>query len=319
MTELITDVHTHPLLAEYKRILTGDADAIAAEGVALPPWNLVLHLENMDEHGIGAGILSLPGMTNVLVGKDASANARGLNEELAAVVSQHPDRLGAFAVVPMHDIDAALIETAYALDDLNLDGVCVGPQFAGTYLGDDYYDPWFEELNRRGATLFVHPDAPPGFSVETSKMNVSVVEFMFETTRMVATMVLSGAKRRFARVNIIATHGGGTIPYLATRISLAGSMPWGYRGGPKLDAADILTGLASFYFDLTAATAPAALDGLHALVPPTQLLMGFDYPLMPPQTIEPAKKTFELYSGFDDNEKALIISGNAHRLFPRFA
>ena len=77
-------------------------------------------------------------------------------------------------------------------------------------------------------------------------------------------------------------------------------------------------GLPSFYFDLTAARAPASLDGLRALVPPTQLLMGFDYPLMPPQTIEPAKTSFAAYGGFDGTEKAQIISGNAQRLFPRF-
>jgi Amidohydrolase len=113
VTELITDVHTHPLLAEYKRILTGDANAETADGVAMPRWTLDLHMENMDEHGIGAGILSLPGMTNVLVGGDACASARRLNDELATTVSEYPARLGAFAVVPMHDMDAALAETAY--------------------------------------------------------------------------------------------------------------------------------------------------------------------------------------------------------------
>ena len=48
-----------------------------------------------------------------------------------------------------------------------------------------------------GATVFVHPDEPPGFSVEDATMNVAVLEFMFETTRMAATMVLSGAEQRF--------------------------------------------------------------------------------------------------------------------------
>jgi 6-methylsalicylate decarboxylase len=126
VTELITDVHTHPLLAEYKRILTGDANAETADGVAMPRWTLDLHMENMDEHGIGAGILSLPGMTNVLVGGDACASARRLNDELATTVSEYPARLGAFAVVPMHDMDAALAETALPNQTAGVAGPIVG-------------------------------------------------------------------------------------------------------------------------------------------------------------------------------------------------
>ena len=141
---------------------------------------------------------------------------------------------------------------------------------------------------------------------------------MFETTRMVTTMVLSGAKQRFDRINLIATHGGGTIPYLAHRIGLAGSMPWAYRDGPKLGPQEIMASLASFYFDLTAATSATTLDALRALVPADRLLMGFDYPLMPEATIDPGQQAFDRYPGFDDDEKRKIASGNARRLLPRF-
>ena len=199
MNDLITDVHTHPILPAYKDILTGDASADSSAGVTLPRWDLDADLENMDDHAIGVSVLSMPGLNNVNKGDDAATVARGLNEELAATVARCPERLGAFAVVPMNDMAAALSETAYAFDALKLDGVCVGTNFAGTYLGGDYFDPWLAELDERGATVFVHPDEPPGFSVEDATMNVAVLEFMFETTRMAATMVLSGAEQRFQR------------------------------------------------------------------------------------------------------------------------
>jgi predicted TIM-barrel fold metal-dependent hydrolase len=218
----------------------------------------------------------------------------------------------------MDNMNAALAEMAYALDVLELDGVYADTHLAGKYLGDASYDPWFEEMNRRGVTLFVHPTAPPGFDGRTSRMNVSVLEFMFDSTRMVTHMVLSGAKQRFAGIRIISTHGGGTIPYLAQRISMAGAFPWAYPGGPKLTPPEILAALGSFHFDLTASTGPASLDALLRLVPAERLLMGFDFPLMPPQSIAPAKEALDSYPGLSDEQRRAIASGNASRLFARF-
>lgn len=146
----------------------------------------------------------------------------------------------------MHDMDAALAETAYALDVLKLDGLSAATHFRGLHLGESPYDPWLEEMNRRETVLFVHPEEPEGFDVSTSRLNVSALEFMFETTRMIATMVLSGAKDRFKKVRVIATHGGGTMPFLAPRIGLISQMPWAYRGGPKLSPEEVKTALGSF-------------------------------------------------------------------------
>ena len=195
----------------------------------------------------------------------------------------------------------------------------MGTHFRGQYLGDARYDPWFDEMNRRRAVLFVHPDASPDFDPKTSRFNVSVLDFMFDSTRMVANLVLSGTRQRFEQIPIISTHGGGAIPYLATRISLAGSMPWGYRGGPRLTSAEIMKALSLFYFDLTASTAPASLDALLRLVPSEKLLIGTDYPLMPSGTIAPALRSFEAYDGLDEAAKNAIASGNAKALLRRLA
>jgi len=35
---------------------------------------------------------------------------------------------------------------------------------------------------------------------------------MFDTTRMIANMVATGAKKRFSNIKIISTHGGGHHP-----------------------------------------------------------------------------------------------------------
>src|SRR5258705_10711225 len=101
---------------------------------------------------------------------------------------------------------------------MKMEGVSTSTSIRDVYLGERQFDPWFEELNRRGATLFVHPTFAKATQALLIGLNPSVLEFMFDTTRMIANMVATGAKKRFSNIKIISTHGGGTIPYLVSPI-----------------------------------------------------------------------------------------------------
>lgn len=315
----IIDVHAHALLPLWLNAIKqslGDRP-LSIAGVPVPAWSVPGHLAMMEQNGIATSILSWPSAASFLKGDAAKDLARAMNEEFARIIGEHPNQFGAFAVLPLDDIDTTLDEMAYALDVLKLDGLAMSTSAGGQYLGDAYFDPLLEEMHRRGVTLFVHPGAPPGFDVSADGLNVSVLEFMFESTRMATNMVLSGAKARFDRINIICTHGGGTIPYLAHRVGILEPLFGAGHGRPTLSRQEIFDGLGSFYYDLTAATHPAQLDALRRLVPPARLLMGFDYPMMPATEIAPAKALFAAYTEFDAAEKAQIAHGNAGQLFPR--
>jgi predicted TIM-barrel fold metal-dependent hydrolase len=264
-------------------------------------------------------MLSLPGATNFLTGRDARALARAINEELANIVGRHSARFGAFAVVPLDNMETAIEETVYAMDVLKLDGISSSTHYLEKYLGDSYFDPWFDEMNRRGTTLFAHPVPPASFRPGGGGLDVSILEFMFESTRMVANLVLSGTKKKYSDIKIISTHGGGTIPYLASRISILEPVFGAGEGRAILSSDEVIAGLGSFYFDLTASTAAASLAAVRHLVPADQLLMGFDYPMMPASTIAPARSRFAAYGNLSQNERDMILSRNAIRLFPRLA
>jgi predicted TIM-barrel fold metal-dependent hydrolase len=111
----------------------------------------------MDEHDISACVLSDPDSANHARGQEARDIARRVNETLADIVSRHPSRFGAVATLPGQDADGTTAEIAYALDTLKMDGVSTSTSISDVYLGEPQFDPWFEELNRRGSTLFVHP------------------------------------------------------------------------------------------------------------------------------------------------------------------
>lgn len=300
----IIDVHSHAILP------------IGQQPPATPPaWSVESTLALMDSHGIQAVILSVPDAANYLVGQEARDVARRINETLAGIVSRHPKRFGAMATLPGRDLDAALDEMDYALGDLGMDGVSTSTSINDLFLGEEFFDPWFAEMDRRAVTLFIHPAMTIAPSPDIG-LNPSVFEFMFNSTRMLANMVLSGAKERFSRIRMISTHAGGTLPFLRERVEiLATHFPLG-RGRKPLSKEQIRAGFASFYYDMTASTTTSQLDGLLDLVPPSQLLFGFDIPYMPQSTITPTISDIANFARFSDEDLRVMARDTPFSLYP---
>jgi 6-methylsalicylate decarboxylase len=305
----IIDVHSHPILPYGQGAPVGP-------GQKQPDWSVESAISYMDEHDISACVLSDPDSANHATGQEARDIARRVNEALADIVSRRPRRFGAVATLPGQDADGAVTEIAYALDTLKMDGVSTSTSINDVYLGEPQFDPWFEELNRRGATLFAHPTFTKASQALLIGLNPSVLEFMFDTTRMIANMVAIGAKKRFPNIKIISTHGGGTIPYLVNRIQMLEHTFGVGTGRLELSLKEVREGIASFYYDLTAATSEAQLGAILKLVPASQLVMGLDFPLMPKSTFAPAIADIGRYPAFNKADLQGLSHGNAGRLYP---
>src|SRR6202158_873888 len=305
----IIDVHSHP-------ILPFGEGAPVGPGRKPPDWSVESALSYMEEYDIAACVLSDPDSANHATGQEARDIARRVNETLADIVSRHPSRFGAVATFPGQDADGAVAEIAYALDTLKMDGVSTSTSISDVYLGEPQFDPWFEVLTRRGATLFVHPTFTKATQALLIGLNPSVLEFMFDTTRMIANMVATGAKKRFSNIKIISTHGGGTIAYLVTRIQM---LEHAFGVGPgrlELSPEEVREGIASFHYDLTAATSEAQLGAILPLLPVSQLGMGLDFPLMPKSTFASAIAEVGRYPAFSEADLQSLSYGNAGRLNP---
>jgi hypothetical protein len=110
-----------------------------------------------------------------------------------------------------------------------------------------------------------------------------------------------------------------TEAYLLTRIETLEKAFGPGKGRVHLGPEEIREGLASFYYDLTAATSPAQLFALHQMVPTTQLLMGFDNPFMPAWTLPPAIQDIQRWNGFSDKDVSSLARRNAEWLYPALA
>ena len=315
----IVDVHSHPSMPLYHQLIeafaTMNSEQRFSDRIAFPPglplWSAGQALEAQDRHHISAQVLSLPDVTLGLRGETARQWARRINEALAEIVSDHPGRFGAFAVIPHDDMDSTLREIEYALDVLKLDGICTSTNIRGTYIGDPALDPWLAELHRRSAVLFIHPTMP----TTLNPVVPPVIEFSFDTARMVMNMVLSGAKRRFSGVKVISTHGGGAIPSVSHRLEIV--QPLVTQG--KFSTEQIREDLRSFYYDLTSCMGAVSLGAEAAFVGSAKLLMGFDYPYGPETLISAESERFYAFGGMSEQDKVAVAHANALALFPRLA
>jgi 6-methylsalicylate decarboxylase len=313
----LIDVHTHLITQAYQTSMSG-AGITDVGGFPMPDWSVRTALEVMDDHGISASLLSIsaPGI-DFVSGEAALLLARSINEEQAAIVQRHPTRFGALAILPLPDIEAALVELDHALGPLAFDGVVLFSNIQGIYLGDPRFAPLFDELERRHATVLVHPTPPSGFDPRLLGYPAPSVEFMFESTRMVMSLVGSGTLRRCPNVRIIVPHGGGTVPYLANRIARHIARFTGIE--PPISQEAAFAALATLYYDLTSATHPTALDGLLRITTPDHLLFGSDFPFLSAALIPEAKANIGTHPGFDPEARAAIARNTARTLFPGLA
>lgn len=308
------DVHHHIVPREYVKALNS-LGITKTSGVTFPQWSENMMFDVMDRNGIRAAITSIssPG---VYFGDSAFAQelARICNEFSANLVHGNPQRFGAFATLPLPDVDAALEEIDYAMDSLGLDGVVLMTNFGGRYLGDPLFDEVFRELNRRKAVVFVHPTDPAGVKHIGLDVPYSLYEYTFDTTRTITNLIYSGTIERNPHVQFIFSHAGGTIPFLAWRISLGLFM---ITDAAKNAPQGFISYLKKIYYDTALSTTPYALRSLQELVESSQILFGSDYPFAPENLTAEQIKQLDSYDGFDTEERTRIEQGNALRLFPR--
>ncbi len=303
------DIHTHlapPFWADALSSHGGDPS-----GWAAPEWSPEKLLDFMGEERIAISMLSLtaPGIEGWR-GDDRVDIARRVNDYGAGLVADRPDRFGYLASLALPDVDAGLAEIRRCYDNLGVDGVCLHSNYEHIYLGDDRFLPIWEELDRRSATVFMHPTTPeakvlPGIPGP-------IEDYPADTTRSALQLVVAGHMTRFSKVKIILSHGGGFLPYAASRFAeLIASLH------PNRTAEFLLDELSRFYFD-TALVGPSGLPSLLAFARPGHILYGTDYPY----ASAPVSKTF---SHLLDTSTELSaqqvdeIGADARKLFKRLS
>ncbi len=311
MVPLRIDVHHHILPPGYTAEVGDSRIGPLIVAGRTPDWSPARSLEAMDRNGIATAVTSIsaPGLWF----GDVQATrklARYCNEYAATMRRDHPGRFGFFASLPLPDIDASLAEIEYGLDVLRADGIGLLTNYDGRYPGDEAFAPVFDELNRRGAIVYFHPAAAPCCSC-LPEIPAATLDFPFDTTRAVTSLLYSGALSRFRRIRFIFSHAGGTVPFLAQRIARLAVKPEFKRHVPD----GVVTELQRLFYDTALSANLFTFRSLLQLVSPAQVLFGSDYPFAPESTlVDTVRGLSEL--GLTDVDLLAIERDNALRLMP---
>lgn len=274
-------------------------------------WTPERSLAEMERGGIATSILSVTQpAVGFLSAQDAATTARECNEYMKQLTLAHPGRFGMFALLPMPHVDETLAEIAYALDVLKADGVAFMTSYGTKWLGDPAFAPVMQELNRRRAVAYTHPNNQD-CCVNLAGLPSVAIEYGTDTTRTIGNLVMSGASAKLPDISFIFSHAGGTITSLTERFTV--QLP-GYAEYKAFTAAGVMAELRRFYYDTAQAANPIAMAALTQMVDTRQILFGTDYPYRTaPEQVK------GLQGIFSADAMKLIERGNAERLLPRWA
>ncbi|KAJ7650981.1 hypothetical protein FB45DRAFT_997703 [Roridomyces roridus] len=328
------DVHAHFLTPSYLDALKKAGHVPGPDNLPFTPdWSPETHLAFMEKNNIAKSFLSITGPgTHLIPGDDAFARevTREVNEFAAAVKRRYPAKFGFFASLPLPDIEGALAEIDYVLDELNADGFVLMTNFHGMYFGDARLAAVYAKLQARKATVFVHPMTPCGPTHEhTAELTpqrkrdvlplgdtfiVGMMEYFFDTTRTIIDLLLSGTASAHPDIKFIIPHCGNALPSVLDRALLLSASHLRHFNAPpvrgpliELTPADVRELFSrQFYFDL-AGTPMASL--IHHMLS--------DVPFNSWAAAEGQARDIEegLSELFREEEKEGIYHGNAERLF----
>ncbi|MBT8453756.1 MAG: amidohydrolase [Deltaproteobacteria bacterium] len=322
------DAHAH-LLPDFYLTALGEAGITVIGGiplVAVPMWTPETAIEFMDAHGIAIQLLSFSDpAVSFLPPSEQGALARTMNEYIEGVMQTYPTRFGGFATVPMDDMDEAVSEVSYALDDLGLDGVGLLSSYEGVYLGDPSFDPLLQELNDRGAWVFVHPREPPDDDKPIYPVPVATGEYPFDTSRTFLSLFVYNVFGRYPDIRWQFAHGGGTVPMLQRRMTATAAAAEDGLGpliGLPPEANDLTEGsardaLQASYYDSALVGACPSLAAVKTMAGDEHLVFGSDWPFAFTFYGEGGDPQPQLSEAFDDDARQKVEFENLLEQFPR--
>ncbi|KAJ5678741.1 hypothetical protein N7462_006985 [Penicillium macrosclerotiorum] len=286
------DVHAHCVPPIYREVclhneFAGKGHPDGMPGI--PEWDPESHIIMMKNIGIRKSILSMssPG-THLFPGEDQKARdlTRAVNEYMSNVCLRYRNSFLFFASLPLPDVQGALMEIDYALDHLGAVGFQILTNSHGIYPGDPRFNRVFDKLNERKALIFFHPTSchiqnPENGCIDEvnpiAGMPSPLLEFMFDTTRALTSLITSGTVTRCSDIKFLICHCGATFPPIQARI--AEFSPLLLKNGKSINGEQIKELLqGQFYFDLAGVPFPDQIHGLLRHVDSSRLLYGSDYP-----------------------------------------
>lgn len=272
-----------------------------------------LRLADMDANGVDMQVLSLstPGLEVIEDPAEAVAVAQRVNDFVAKAVAKNPKRFAGFAALPLQDPKAAVAELRRAVEELGLKGVLYNDHVRRHYLDEPQFRPVWAELERLGATLYLHPAVAPADNwhvFDGYPILVGPTWGWTATTGAHALRIIyGGVFDEFPRASLTLGHMGELLPFQMARLD---------SRADQVEPEHRIQHLPSYYLrnnvyvTTSGVHSHAALMGAVHAVGVDRVLFAIDYPFE-----SSAEAVGFLRSApFAPGDLARIAHGNAERL-----
>ena len=238
-------------------------------------WSVPRRIAEMPDQGVDRQVLSpMPRLLNYdLDPADALDLSRYLNEVIARMMDEAPERFYGLGSVPLQDVELSTRELA-RIKALGLQGIEVQTNIAGKNLADVEFRPFLREVERLGLAIFSHAQNPTFADRIVGEATLNSVGFPIENALAVAAIITGGVLEECPDLRICFSHGGGTFAQLLPRIE----NQW-QGGGPLRDVlpqSPTAYARRCYYDDVFFDN--RTLRYLIDMVGASQVMVGSDYP-----------------------------------------
>ncbi len=207
------------------------------------------------------------------------AQAREVNDEIASMTRQWPERFAGMATLPLQDVAASIAELDRAVNVLGLKGAELDTVVNGKNWDEPEFLPLFQAAESMGAVLFYHPQPQDNLVVDrTSKYTIpNSVGVIVEDTLITAILIFGGILEKFPELKVCIAHGGGPACFGMGRMDRG----WQVRSEARTNISrPPSTYQRQLYYDCITMS-EAALRFLIDSVGIGRVVLGSDWPFVP--------------------------------------
>jgi aminocarboxymuconate-semialdehyde decarboxylase len=170
-------------------------------------------ITDMDAQGTDVQVISIhtPLFGYHLDATQGRQLARDVNDEIAAMTRQWPQRFAGLATLPVQDVSAAIEELERAVRVLGLKGAELDTVMQGHNWDEPQFLPLFKAAEAMGAVLFFHPQPQDNLAVpRLNRYGIpNSIGVIVEDALIVATLIFGGILDACPDLKVCIAHGGG--------------------------------------------------------------------------------------------------------------
>jgi len=179
-------------------------------------------LKDMDAQGVDVQVLSIhtPFFGYHLEPAQGRQLAREVNDEIAGLTRQSPQRFAGLATLPVQDVTAAIDELERAVTVLGLKGAELDTNVNGEQWDEPKFLPFFKAAEAMGAVLFFHPQPQHNFLMERTPRDglFNSLGVILDDAIVVAILISGGVLEACPDLRVCVAHGGGPAGFAMGRL-----------------------------------------------------------------------------------------------------